>query len=320
MIKKYFNILKKIKNGYYLIKNKRLNRTIEILKHYFGGLYVRMDTDHIFLFAAGLAFNILICVIPFVLIFFWILGIFLSSESVAIQVNTIIDTVIPYKQYADYAKSIIFKRITEVIEYKNIAGFLGIFGLFFAASSFFSSLRTVLNKIFGAEKEPNFLIGMLRDFLIIILSIFLFPALTFLFPIIDFIRSFPDEYEIFSLLKIPLFEQAFTIVFSIVILFIMFWLIYKFIPTKKIRKRSAAFGAIWAALLWEGAKQLFGYYIRNFPTLGMIYGTYIFVVVVAFWLYYSAIVFIIGAEIGKLFDQRLEASILRKSKIKIKKN
>lgn len=279
------------------------------VKHYFGGIYYRMDRDHIFLFAGGLAFSLFLCIIPFVLILFWILGNFLSSESVALQVNTFLDTVIPYKIYADYARSIIFKRIDEVIAYKNLAGFIGFIGLFIAASGFFSSLRTILNKIFGAEKELNMLVGFVRDFVIILISILLFFVLTLSFPFIDYIRSLPQEYEMFSFFDLAIFQQVFTTIFSIVVLFSLFSLIYKFIPTVKIRKRSVAVGAIWAAFLWEGAKQLFGFYIRNFPTLGMIYGTYILVIVLAFWIYYSAIVFILGAEIGKLFDERLNAAI-----------
>lgn len=268
-----------------------------------------MDRDHIFLFAGGLAFSLFLCIIPFVLILFWILGNFLSSESVALQVNTFLDTVIPYKTYADYARTIIFKRIDEVIAYKNLAGFIGFIGLFIAASGFFSSLRTILNKIFGAEKELNMLVGFVRDFVIILISILLFFVLTLSFPFIDYIRSLPQEYEMFSFFNLAIFQQVFTTIFSIVVLFSLFSLIYKFIPTVKIRKRSVAVGAIWAAFLWEGAKQLFGFYIRNFPTLGMIYGTYILVIVLAFWIYYSAIVFILGAEIGKLFDERLNAAI-----------
>jgi len=282
------------------------------VKHYFGGLYYRMDRDHIFLFAGGLAFSLFLCIIPFVLILFWILGNFLSSESVAIQVNTFLDTIIPYKTYADYARTLIFKRIDEVIEYKNIAGFVGFIGLFIAASGFFSSLRTILNKVFGAEKELNMLIGFLRDFGIILISILLFFVLTLAFPFIDFIRALPHEYEILTIFDLAIFQQVFTSIFSIIVLFSLFSLIYKFIPTVKIRKRSVGVGAIWAALLWEGAKQLFGYYVRNFPTLGMIYGTYILVIVLAFWIYYSAIVFIIGAEIGKLFDERLNAAITKR--------
>ena len=58
-------------------------------------------------------------------------------------------------------------------------------------------------------------------------------------------------------------------------------------------------GAFWAALLWETAKQLFGFYLYNFAAFGKIYGAYALVVVVAFWIFYASIVFIIGAEIGK---------------------
>ena len=64
-------------------------------------------------------------------------------------------------------------------------------------------------------------------------------------------------------------------------------------------------GAFWAALLWEIAKQVFGFYLHNFSGLGKIYGAYALIVVVAFWVYYSSIVFIVGAEIARLYADRL---------------
>ena len=77
-------------------------------------------------------------------------------------------------------------------------------------------------------------------------------------------------------------------------------------PIIKIRKRSILLGALWAALLWVGAKLLFGLYLSSFKTFSRIYGAYALGVVVAFWIYYSGVVFIIGAEIAKLFDERLD--------------
>ncbi|MCH7827530.1 MAG: hypothetical protein IIC75_06115, partial [Bacteroidetes bacterium] len=50
---------------------------------------------------------------------------------------------------------------------------------------------------------------------------------------------------------------------------------------------------------------VFGYYIYHFGFIGRIYGTYAFLVVVAFWIYYSSVVFIIGAEIAKLHSDRV---------------
>jgi membrane protein len=86
----------------------------------------------------------------------------------------------------------------------------------------------------------------------------------------------------------------------------IFSALYKFMPIIKIRKRSVLIGALWAALLWVGAKVLFGLYLTSFKTFSRIYGAYALGVVVAFWIYYTGVVFIIGAEIAKLFDERLD--------------
>ncbi len=92
-------------------------------------------------------------------------------------------------------------------------------------------------------------------------------------------------------------------------MYLIFSALYKFMPIVKIRKRSVLIGALWAALLWVTAKVLFGIYLSSFTTFSRIYGAYALVVVVAFWIYYTSAVFIIGAEIGKLFDERLSKRI-----------
>lgn len=277
--------------------------------HYFGGLYNRIDEHHVLLFSGGLAFSLFVCIVPLVLILFWILGNFLSSADVEVQINTLIDTIIPYETYSEFVKSILYKRIYEVIEFKNIAGIIGITGLFFAASGFFSSVRTILNKVFGTDIDVNIFLGKLRDFVIIIIVILLFLVSTLFLPMLDVFRSISERMPFLEFLQHGVFQKIFTTLISWFIIFFLFALMYKFIPIKKIRKRSVAIGAMWAALMWEGAKQLFGYYIFNFASWGQIYGAYALVVVVAFWIYYSAAVFIIGAEIGKLFDERLEEKI-----------
>jgi len=66
----------------------------------------------------------------------------------------------------------------------------------------------------------------------------------------------------------------------------------------------AALSSFLATTLWVVAVQLFGFYITNFHTLGKIYGTYILMIVLAFWIYYSSAIFIVGAEVGDLYWQR----------------
>lgn len=278
-------------------------------KHYFGGLYDRIDRHHVFLLSGGLAFSLFVCIVPFTLIIFWLLGKFLNSAEVEIQIITLIETVIPYEGYADFVKQIIFDRVREVVEFRNLAGFVGIVGLFFAASGFASSLRTVLNKVFGTDLDMNLLLGKLRDFIVILIVVLSFFITTMLLPLVDFFRSFAEVTPYLQVFNKPIFQQFFSNSISFVIMYFLFSLMYKFIPIVKIRKRSVLIGALWAALLWVGAKVLFGMYLTSFTTFSRIYGAYALAVVVAFWIFYTAVVFIIGAEIGKLFDERVTSRI-----------
>lgn len=282
------------------------------LKHYFGGLYNRTDQHHLFLFSGGLAFSLFTCIIPLILIVFWILGNFLSSEEMELQIINFINTVIPYSEYAEFVKQIIFSRVEEVIELKNVAGLLGFVGLFFAASGFFSSMRTVLNKINGTDIEVNIFLGKLRDFLVILVAILLFFASILALPLLELFKSIADSTPYLQFFNHPIFQQLFTILASLFIMLILMYLFYSFIPTSKIKHRSALVGAMWASLFWVGMKTLFGYYLANFQTWGKIYGTYALVIVIAFWIYYTAAVFIIGAEIGKLFDERLREKLAQR--------
>lgn len=277
------------------------------IKHYFGGLYDRTDRHHLFLLAGGLAFSLFVCIIPMTLIIFWLLGKFLNSAEVELQIMTLIDTVIPYETYAEFVKEIIFKRVKEVVEYRNIAGWVGIIGLFFAASGFASSLRTVLNKVYGTDIDINIFLGKLRDFLVIIAIVLVFLALILVLPILDFLVSFAQTTPYLQVFNQPIFHRFFTASFSLFVMFLIFVVLYKFMPTEKIRKRSVLLGAMWASIFWVTAKILFGMYLSNFTTFSRIYGAYALGIVVAFWIYYTSAVFILGAEIGKLFDERISA-------------
>lgn len=274
------------------------------LKHYLGGLYKRADEHHIFLFGGGLAFSLFLCIIPFVLIVFSILGKVLEAESVEQQIYTFINTIIPYKEYADYAKQIISTRIAEFIEYKTIAGLIGGFGLLFAASGLFSSMRTILNRIFSTTEDKNVVVGKLRDFGMVLFIIVSILLTTIILPAIDIIKNVIHKWTVLNFFQLSSFQHAFITTISLVIIFITFYVFYSFIPYAKLGRKIPAVSAFWATVFWEIAKRIFGYYLYNFATLNKIYGTYALIIVLAFWIYYSSVLFIFGAEIGQLYRER----------------
>lgn len=285
--------------------SKRLKYLLGAVKYYSINLYWSFDEYHVFLFGGGLAFSVLLCIIPFVLILFWALGSFLSSESVAQQVNSLIDTAIPYSDYSDFVKELLQNRIKELIEFRNTAGIIGIFGLLFTASGFSGAIRTILNTIYGMKIDVNFFLGKLRDFALILVAMVLILIASLIFPILDLLRQLSGQYDELKFLTHGIFRKLFTTSFSMLLIIVVFSLLYHWVPIIKIKKRAVVVGAIWASILWELAKQGFGYYLYHFATYGKVYGAYALIVVIAFWLYYSATVFVFGAVIAKLYHNRM---------------
>ncbi|MBN1408542.1 MAG: YihY/virulence factor BrkB family protein [Calditrichaceae bacterium] len=278
----------------------------EFIKYYAVGIYNRANDNHLFLFSAGLAFSLLICIMPFILLLISLLGNLLANESIRSQLASFFQTVIPYSSYADFVNNLVSDRIEEIKNYKNVAGYVGLVGLFFAASGFFSTLRTILNRSFQVIKNKNFLIGKLRDFGMILTLVFSFLVITLILPFWEaLLDAIPKIAEI-PFIDINLIKQTVSVFSSPVLLFVLFFIFYKLIPYERMSKKVVAVSALWASILWTLAEMLFGYFLVNFAAFNRIYGAYVFFIVVIFWIYYSAIVFILGAHIGQLYRERKE--------------
>ena len=283
---------------------RTLKKIFQFLDHYFKGMFHRMDKHHVFLSAAAIAFSLVLSMIPMVLMMFAVLGNIIDPLNVEAQVNKLIDTLLPYPQFADYTKQFIISRIPEVIEFKTLAGFLGAFGLLFTSTWLFSTMRTVLNKTYGVSEEKSAWIGLLRDFGMVLLLIVFILLATFILPITNIILNAADEIEVLKVFQISGLADTLFSIISTFIIFLLFLVFYYLIPYEKLGKKVPIVSAFWATVLWEVARSIFGYYVRNFLVLNKVYGAFVLVIVVMFWIFYSSILFIIGAEIGQLYRER----------------
>ncbi|MCF6270780.1 MAG: YihY/virulence factor BrkB family protein [Melioribacteraceae bacterium] len=292
--------------GKYISIN-RFRRILQFLNHYVGGIFRRLDKNHLFLSAAGIAYSIILSVIPLVLLIFSVLGSIIDVATIEEQVNTAIDGLIPYHASADYMKHFILSRIPEVLKYKSLAGGLGLIGLFFTSTWLFSSMRTILNKIFKVEKTKGALIGMLRDFGMVFLVLVFVLLSTYLLPTINFFVSLTDKIDILAPFALGAVVNFLVPYISLLLMFLMFYLFYTFIPYVKLNYKVPIASALWATILWETVRMLFEYYVTSFLALNKLYGTFLFFAVVMFWIFYASIVFLVGAEIGQLYRERRDA-------------
>lgn len=278
----------------------------EFLKYYLGGIYTRGDTHNIFFMAGGLSFSLFVCVIPLVLIIFSVVGLILQKPFVADEINAFVDRLIPYQKYADFAKELIFARVDEFKLYKNITGIFGLAGLLFASSGLFGSMRTTLNQVFRVDAGASILINKLRDFgLVLVVLVYFLLSITVL-PALQIVADFADSVGFLKRFDLTFLGDLALRALSFLIILSAFSIMYFLVPNARIPKKVALVSALSAAILWEIAKELFGLYIANAVNLKRIYGAYMLAIAVVFWIYYSSIIFILGAIIGQLYRERHE--------------
>jgi len=288
------------------IKSFYQRRVRPLWSHYLPGLYQRTDEHHFFLIGGGLAFSLFTCIVPFMLITFAILGKVLEAAALEMQMGKMIETVVPYPEQAAFVKGVVFSRTRELVVNKGVYGIVGVVLLVFTASGLFSSMRTILGMIFGVPRGQSDFWGKLVDFGMVFLVLFVFLVSIVFLPIIEGLK----DSALSSVARFKEFHSVGTALFpalSFLLVFAAFFVFYMLISRGQPGKRVAAVSALWATVLWEAAKQVFGFYITHFASIQRIYGAYVLMAVVAFWIYYSSLIFVLGAEIGQLYRERREA-------------
>ena len=83
--------------------------------------------------------------------------------------------------------------------------------------------------------------------------------------------------------------------------YVFFYLVYRLAPRRAVRRRAARQGALVSAVLWELAKVAFAFLTRALGTL-QAYGTLAFAFGLLTWIYLTAVIILIGAEVIKTAD------------------
>ena len=87
------------------------------------------------------------------------------------------------------------------------------------------------------------------------------------------------------------------------ITFLIFLMVYRFVPNTKTYWRYVWPGALVAAVLFEVAKSLFVWYLDNLAIYNQVYGSLTSVIVLLLWIYVSSLILILGAELSSEYGR-----------------
>jgi membrane protein len=281
----------------------RFKRLKKILKN-FGLLWPalrKFNDDNGFFLSSGIAFNILINLIPFVLLLLALVGTYLYNDQEVLN------------HFRAYLRNVaptldpkIIGSLMDLIESRQIVGILGFAGLLWFSTWVFGSLRIALNIVFRVEKNRGMLRGIGIDLLMILLAGILLLVSMTLSPVVTFLQGYRGQIPVAIG---PTIQWILKYLLPFFLTYCMVFLIYKIIPNKRVHITSALQAALFASLLWELAKHLFTWYVVHLAQYSFFYGSLSTLVIFVLWVYYSSTILVVGGEFAYFLEEDRQRSM-----------
>ena len=255
----------------------------------------KFDGDHGFFLSSGITFNLLICLVPLILLFLSLAGVYLySAREVLNHIRSYFENAVPNLDPK------IMNNIFKIIRDRKIAGILGVGGLIWTSTWVFSSLRVALNIIFRAEKGRGVIRGKAIDLLMIFsIVILLLTSMT-----ISSGLALVQKYHLTPFMDLgPITRFFLKYLIPFFFTYWIFFLLYEIIPNKKVPVTPALKAALFTSLSWEAAKQSFSWYVLRLGRFSMVYGSLGTLAIFFLWIYYSSAIILLGGEIAYLLDE-----------------
>jgi len=279
-------------------------------KTYWQELKKALANQDLFFKASAIAFNLFLCAIPFTLLLISILGYILSFEDAFNEIINLGRDFFPSFRYETGEGDVISGAITikqmllPLVENRRIFGLVGFGILIFFTQGLFNTVKHVIFDIFEIKDHKHPFLELLYNFLAIgiVGSVFIFFSMgIFLFSLLTF-----NEVQIpFTEIVIRLggLLNAINIILPFVFTLFLFYVIYRYISERRMSEKVAFVGAMSYTLLFETARAGVGIYLNYaIQAYAYFYQGYTLLVVIFFWTFYSATIFVISTVLARVYQ------------------
>jgi len=282
-------------------------RAWDAARDYGRRVWVASGEDDIFFLAGGIAFNILLAIVPFILLVItgltYALG--LSPDASLAEVRGLIDRFLP--PHDDGANSSVHRLLESVIRSRESLGAWSAITFIWFSTRLFGSLRTVLAEIFDIEAMRGIVAGKWFDVRMTVYSSFLLVA----YLGVSTYLALASSRGLSLLVELGWredvmgrLEYAVGRMLAFAFIVATFWALYKYLPNRRIRWQQALVGALTSSLLFEVARNVWTIVTRSVGTGSLYSGTLYALVSLVFWVYYAALIFVVGGEVSQAHELR----------------
>jgi membrane protein len=255
--------------------------------------------DNVPRLGASLAYYTLFSIAPVLLICVTVAGQVFGQEAVRGQLSNEIEGVMG-RDGAQAVQSLLEGAVLH--GGSTLALIVGLVAFFGAATGAFLELQHALNTIFQVKTDPQSSITALLKRRVLSFGL----AITMGFLLVVSLAVSAALSAVSTLLhaeSAAMIWQAVDMLLSVGSITLLFALIYWFLPDVKLRWPDVWTGAFVTAVLFSIGKYLIGLYLGQ-TSIASSYGAVGSILVLLVWVYYSAQIILLGAEITRVYAER----------------
>jgi membrane protein len=166
------------------------------------------------------------------------------------------------------------------------------------------TLRAVLREVFDVAQDRGIVGGKIFDIKAVTIGGALILVNLGLTTEMESIRDLGISYFGVEGRTLSLLQVGWRIGVSYLTAWVLFLGVYRYVPARWIPWKTALVAATFTATLFELLKYGFSFYATELADYGSTYGNLIAIAVLFFWIYYGAIVFILGGEVAQVWTMR----------------
>jgi membrane protein len=263
--------------------------------------------DNALFLAGGIAFNLMLAALPFLLLLLNGLTALLpilyhGQVDSTSAIRELIHNLLP--AHSRGPDSPIDKMINDLFSTRRQVTIYSGIGFIWFSTRLFGSLRTVLASVFDIESERGIIAGKIFDAKITVVSTLLFVASVTLTTYVNLASHNTLINVGLATDLIKSFDYWIGRAFAFAFLVLMFFALYKYLPIRRVPSKAAWVASAFTSIAFETARSAFSYYTNKFNPASLYSGTLAVIIIVISWSYYAAVIFILGGEVGQVFELR----------------
>ncbi len=211
--------------------------------------------DNVLFLAGGIAFNILLAALPFMLLLaagitYFLPIVYAGTINSTDQIGVFLDRLLPAHVETD---SPVHRLINDLLRTRRSITIYSAIGFIWFSTRLFGSLRTVLASVFDIETERGIIAGKVFDVKITVVSTLLFVASV---TVTTYVGLASHALVSVGLRTDVLSGVDYWVgrVLGFAFLALMFYALYKFLPIRRVTTASAWVAAGFTSVCFEGAR------------------------------------------------------------------